>query len=67
MVDPTGGVVSSFQPIAVKDHYNSLAYFQIEKKIGQGQFSVVFRACNTTDSEHVALKKIQVSLINCFC
>jgi NIMA (never in mitosis gene a)-related kinase len=41
-------------------NYNSLAYFQIEKKIGQGQFSMVFRACNTVDSMNVALKKIQI-------
>ena len=60
--DPSpGGVVTSFQPVAVRDYYNSLVYFDIEKKIGQGQFSVVFKACSKTDSERVALKKIQVS------
>ena len=32
----------------------------MEKKIGHGQFSVVYRARNTVDGEVVALKKIQV-------
>lgn len=59
--DPSpGGVVTSFQPVAVREYYNSLVYFDIEKKIGQGQFSVVFKARSKTDSETVALKKIQI-------
>lgn len=33
---------------------------QVEKKIGQGQFSVVYRARNLVDGQIVALKKIQV-------
>ena len=52
--------MTSFQPVAVREYYNSLVYFDIEKKIGQGQFSVVFKARSKTDSETVALKKIQV-------
>lgn len=32
----------------------------MEKKIGHGQFSVVYRAKNVVDGEVVALKKIQV-------
>ena len=32
----------------------------MEKKIGHGQFSVVYRAKNMVDGEVVALKKIQV-------
>lgn len=35
-------------------------YFQVEKKIGHGQFSVVYRAKNIVDGQIVALKKIQV-------
>ena len=62
--DPSpGGGVTSFQPVAVREYYNSLAYFDIEKRIGQGQFSIVFKACSKSDSDKVALKKIQVS--NC--
>ena len=33
---------------------------QVEKKIGQGQFSVVYRARNLVDGQIVALKKIQI-------
>jgi NIMA (never in mitosis gene a)-related kinase len=40
--------------------YGSLANFVIEKKIGRGQFSTVYRArCQHNDSM-VALKKVQV-------
>ena len=45
---------------AVPDYYASLKNFQVEKKIGQGQFSVVFRAKCVVDGRIVALKKIQV-------
>ena len=62
MVPGGVGVVAGHQPVAVRDNYNSLAYFLIEKKVGQGQFSIVFRARNTRDGENVALKKIQVLL-----
>ena len=41
-------------------YYSSLEYFEVEKKIGHGQFSVVYRAKNTVDGKVVALKKIQV-------
>lgn len=41
--------------------HNSLANFQIEKKIGRGQFSEVYRARYLLDNTSVALKKIQVS------
>ncbi|XP_075473172.1 serine/threonine-protein kinase Nek7 isoform X3 [Ascaphus truei] len=39
--------------------YNTLANFQIEKKIGRGQFSEVYRATCLLDRVHVALKKVQ--------
>lgn len=40
--------------------HNSLANFLIEKKIGRGQFSEVYRARYLLDNTPVALKKIQV-------
>lgn len=40
--------------------HNSLANFQIEKKIGRGQFSEVYRARYLLDNTSVALKKVQV-------
>ena len=53
-------MVAGHQPVAVRPNYQTLGNFQFEKKIGQGQFSVVFKARNTVDGECVALKKIQV-------
>lgn len=41
--------------------YNSLANYYIEKKIGRGQFSEVYRAKYLMDNTPVALKKVQVS------
>ncbi|CAI9566661.1 unnamed protein product [Staurois parvus] len=40
--------------------YNTLANFQIEKKIGRGQFSEVYRATCLLDGVPVALKKVQI-------
>ncbi|XP_064416047.1 serine/threonine-protein kinase Nek7 isoform X3 [Latimeria chalumnae] len=40
--------------------YNTLANFQIEKKIGRGQFSEVYRATCLLDRMPVALKKVQI-------
>ncbi|XP_037324747.1 serine/threonine-protein kinase Nek7 isoform X2 [Pungitius pungitius] len=40
--------------------HNSLANFQIEKKIGRGQFSEVYRARYLLDNTSVALKKVQI-------
>lgn len=62
---PTGAASTYDTSLLPKENYNSLRYFQIEKRIGQGQFSVVFRACNTVDGQHVALKKIQVYIHCC--
>ncbi|ERE71844.1 serine/threonine-protein kinase Nek7-like protein [Cricetulus griseus] len=39
--------------------YNTLANFRIEKKIGRGQFSEVYRASCLLDGVPVALKKVQ--------
>ena len=41
--------------------YGSISNFEIEKKIGRGQFSVVYRARCLVDNSIVALKKVQVS------
>lgn len=40
--------------------YNQLSNFMIEKKIGKGQFSEVYRAVCTVNGRPVALKKVQV-------
>ena len=40
--------------------YGSLSGFTIDKKIGKGQFSVVYRARAVTDERSVALKKVQI-------
>ena len=40
--------------------YGKLSNFQIEKKIGKGQFSVVYRAVCAKDGRTVALKKVQI-------
>ena len=40
--------------------YGKLENFQVEKKIGKGQFSVVWRAVCLKDARTVALKKVQI-------
>ncbi|KAI4877100.1 hypothetical protein NFI96_026453 [Prochilodus magdalenae] len=40
--------------------YNTLSNFHIEKKIGRGQFSEVYRATYLLDNTPVALKKVQI-------
>lgn len=40
--------------------YGSISNFEIEKKIGRGQFSVVYRARCLVDNSIVALKKVQI-------
>lgn len=49
------------KPLQPDMGHNSLANFQIEKKIGRGQFSEVYRARYLLDNTSVALKKVQVS------
>lgn len=46
--------------------YGTLANFDIEKKIGKGQFSEVYRARCKQDGRIVALKKVQVRT-SCSC
>lgn len=40
--------------------YGTLSNFDIEKKVGKGQFSVVYRARCKLDKSMVALKKVQI-------
>ena len=40
--------------------YGALTGFTIDKKIGKGQFSVVYRARAIHDQKTVALKKVQI-------
>lgn len=42
--------------------YGMLSNFEIDKKIGKGQFSIVYRAKCKLDGKLVALKKVQVQL-----
>ena len=41
--------------------YASVRNFTIEKKIGRGQFSVVYKARCLMDNSIIALKKVQVA------
>ena len=47
-------------PISRQHIYGSLDHFQIEKQIGQGQFSQVFKAKSLIDARVVALKRMKV-------
>ncbi|KAI0243125.1 Serine/threonine-protein kinase Nek7 [Lamellibrachia satsuma] len=42
------------------NEYGSLAYFVVDKKIGKGQFSEVYRARCKNNGDIVALKKVQI-------
>uniref|UniRef100_A0AAV2KNS1 NIMA-related kinase 7 n=1 Tax=Knipowitschia caucasica TaxID=637954 RepID=A0AAV2KNS1_KNICA len=53
-------VFQNQKPLQPDMGHNSLANFQIEKKIGRGQFSEVYRARYLLDNTSVALKKVQV-------
>ncbi|CAB1332300.1 unnamed protein product [Coregonus sp. 'balchen'] len=48
------------KPLQPDMGHNSLANFQIEKKIGRGQFSEVYRARYLMDNTSMALKKVQI-------
>jgi len=52
-------------PTASERPYNQLVNFEIEKKIGRGQFSTVFRARCKKNGTIVALKKVQVINYRC--
>ncbi|XP_042568388.1 serine/threonine-protein kinase Nek7-like [Cyprinus carpio] len=61
--------VPVFQPQKIQQDmgYNNLANFHIEKKIGRGQFSEVYRATYMLDHTPVALKKVQVRTFHAVC
>lgn len=59
MVDPASDA-ELIQLNSENDTYGSLDCFKVEKKIGKGQFSVVFRARLAEDNTTVALKKVQI-------
>uniref|UniRef100_A0A3Q0RNX6 NEK6-subfamily protein kinase n=1 Tax=Amphilophus citrinellus TaxID=61819 RepID=A0A3Q0RNX6_AMPCI len=48
------------KPLQPDMGHNLLANFQIEKKIGRGQFSEVYRARYLLDNTPVALKKVKI-------
>lgn len=62
MEEGNGDSMSTDSGQAVGLQYTSQKNFEIEKKIGKGQFSVVYKARCLLDNSIVALKKIQVSL-----
>ena len=46
------------------NYFGTLGNFEIEKKIGRGQFSVVYKARSVLDNSiTVALKKVQVLML----
>jgi serine/threonine protein kinase len=47
--------------------YGTLAAFNIDKKIGKGQFSEVYRVICKATGNVLALKKVQVTLAFLFC
>lgn len=50
-------------PLKPELGYNSLSNFHIEKKIGRGQFSEVYKAVCLLDNTPTALKKVKVNEI----
>lgn len=52
--------IPSHSAASVENTYCTLANFTIEKKIGRGQFSVVYKAVCNVDNRKVALKKVQI-------
>ena len=53
-------IMESEIPVVNDPLYGCLANFKIDKKIGKGQFSEVWRAVCTANDNVVALKKVQV-------
>lgn len=46
------------------DIYGTLANFDIDKKIGKGQFSEVYRVASKIDGKIMALKKVKVLIFS---
>lgn len=68
----SGMMQDNCTPVSSQQHnqhvYGSLQNFEIEKQIGQGQFSQVFKARCLVNSKVVALKRMKVffTFINFF-
>ena len=58
--DATSSAAELLELTSADSQYGSLAGFSIDKKIGKGQFSVVYRARAVHDDRTVALKKVQI-------
>lgn len=62
--DPDSDTYPMMPPVGVplpsEQQFCRLANFEIEKKIGRGQFSTVYRARCRSNGTIVALKKVQV-------
>ncbi|XP_033115660.1 serine/threonine-protein kinase Nek7-like isoform X1 [Anneissia japonica] len=54
------GIEPGSEQPSQEDYYSHLGNFEVEKKIGKGQFSVVYRAKSLVDSSIIALKKVQI-------
>lgn len=59
-MDPAGGKDGSAATAADDSMYTSLKNFELDKKIGKGQFSEVYRARCVVNNTVVALKKVQI-------
>uniref|UniRef100_A0A3B4DYD8 NEK6-subfamily protein kinase n=1 Tax=Pygocentrus nattereri TaxID=42514 RepID=A0A3B4DYD8_PYGNA len=59
-LQPEAPAVHAVHTVHTDMGYNTLSNFHIEKKIGRGQFSEVYRATYLIDSTPVALKKVQI-------
>ena len=46
--------------VATPAEYSSLSCFEVQKRLGSGQFSTVYRAKCIADGSIVAVKKVQV-------
>ena len=55
-----GAAAELLQLTSTNSPYGALSSFTIDKKIGKGQFSVVYRARAMHDDRTVALKKVQI-------
>ena len=63
-MDPLQAIIKidsqNIDGLAGENPYCKLSNFEIEKKIGRGQFSVVYRARCKINNQVIALKKVQV-------
>eukprot|EP00128_Syssomonas_multiformis_P019039 Colp12_sorted_trinity150504_noHs@25664 len=59
-VDEAGTSAGGVAPSAIPSPYCTMKNFKLVKKIGRGQFSVVYKALSVCDNTMVALKKVQI-------